>query len=218
MITNKRRSVSNRLFKSIWRLASPIFRIRRKKMFLDKLDVKPHTKIIDLGGNWLFWEDVSIPLEITIVNLPDSIIKNVNSKSIHSYKIVEGDACHLPQYEDSSFDIAFSNSVIEHVGDIENQTRFSNEVRRLAPKYWIQTPSIWFPVEAHNGMPLWWFYPRSLKNFFIRRWERKYPAWADMIKTTTVLRYSELQQLFPDSTILFERIIGITKSYYVFRD
>jgi len=58
--------------------------------------------------------------------------------------------------QDGEFDLVFSNSVIEHVGDFERMRQFVHEARRVAKSYWIQTPSKWFPIEPHCGMPFWW--------------------------------------------------------------
>jgi predicted SAM-dependent methyltransferase len=56
-----------------------------------------------------------------------------------------GDATDLGTWEDDSFDIVFSNSVIEHLETLEAQAAMAREVRRLAPSYWVQTPTSGFP-------------------------------------------------------------------------
>jgi hypothetical protein len=81
----------------------------------------------------------------------------------------------------------------------------------------VQTPSIWFPIEAHNHMPFWWAYPEPMKRHFVERWRRKLPAYTEMIEGTTVILRRDLQRLFPESTILTEKVLGIPKSYMVWR-
>jgi len=54
-----------------------------------------------------------------------------------------------------SFDAVYSNSTIEHVGDESRQALFAAAVRRLAPAYWVQTPSSHFPIEIHTGVSLY---------------------------------------------------------------
>ena len=107
------------------------------------------------------------------------------------------DACNLTFVEDNAFDIAFSNSVIEHVGPPGNQEAFAREAHRVASRYWIQTPSIWFPIEAHNHMPFWWAYPEPVKRYFIDRWRKKLAAWTEMIEGTTVIRREALDTDVP---------------------
>jgi len=59
---------------------------------------------------------------------------------------VVGDGRYLP-FRDGSFDIVFSNSVIEHISSPEDQQRFADEVRRTGRAYWVQTPDYRFPIE-----------------------------------------------------------------------
>ena len=186
--------------------------MRRLSLF----DLKPGAKVIDLGGTSRIWQFVETPLDITIVNLP-GIDVEAPDQSHHKFTFVEGDATRLDRFADNSFDLVFSNSVIEHVGGPANERAFAGEVRRLAPAYYVQTPSIWFPLEAHSGVPFWWALPRSARERIIRRWKEKLPAWAEMIDGTTVIRRPTLQAYFPDGTILTERVAGLPKSYSVFR-
>jgi len=206
-------------FNGAIKLKAPFSRNRRKsrmKLFLERMKIRGGERIIDLGGVAAFWNDCHLPLNITVVNLPGSGLRQ-GAGSIHNMTFVEGDACNIPFVSDNSFDIAFSNSVIEHVGPADNQRAFAREVNRIAPRFWVQTPSIWFPIEAHNHMPFWWAYPAPLKDWFIGRWRCKLPAWTEMIEHTTVIKRGELQEMFPKGTIWTEYFGGFPKSYVTYR-
>lgn len=204
-----------RLFQRLLRVVSPAARRERMK-YLRLLDLNTGAKVVDLGGACEIWQFMDTPLEITIVNLPGVDVQKP-SASHHKFHFVEADATDLGMYSDDEFDLVFSNSVIEHVGGKDRQAAFAGEVRRLAPAYYVQTPSIWFPLEAHSGMPFWWALPKSARNWLIERWRKKVPAWTAMIEGTTVITRKSLQSYFPDGKILTERFVGIPKSYAVLR-
>jgi ubiquinone/menaquinone biosynthesis C-methylase UbiE len=184
--------------------------------FMKTMGLKGGERVIDLGGVAGFWKACPVPLDITIVNLPGSgLERNVDPR--HTIRLIEADACNLHFVADNEFDLAFSNSVIEHVGPPEKQAALAREVRRVAPSYWVQTPSIWFPIEAHTYMPFWWFYPKSLKRYIMERWRKRIPARTRMVETTTVILRRDFSEMFPDGKIWTERFLGITKSYVAYR-
>ena len=195
---------------------SNVARRRRMRMFCDKVRVSPGDRILDLGGHPDIWNHVDIPLRITIVNLPGCVVE----KSIkqHQMTFLEGDACDLQGFAPDDFDIVYSNSVIEHVGPLEKQTEFAAQVKKFNAKFWVQTPSKWFPIEAHCGMPLWWFYPESWRKHILDRWSPKLPDWTEMVRGTRVLEISLLRSLFPQAKLSTERFLGWPKSYVVWKD
>jgi hypothetical protein len=198
-------------FYKLMRPFSERSRKRRMHSYLILVGVKQGMSVLDLGGQPMIWESVPFPLEVTILNKPG--IAKIASASQHQFRYIEGDACNVVGFSAQSFDCVFSNSVIEHVGASDKQADFAREVRRLGKSYWVQTPSKWFPIEAHTGMPFWWFYPAKLRQRLIARWRQKLPAWTVMIEETSVVSKAELQQLFPEATILVENVFGIPKSY-----
>ena len=182
--------------------------------FASLMRVRDDMSIIDLGGLPKIWDAIPQALRLTILNLPGAAA--VDAKSHHKISYVEGDACQVSEFGDRAFDTVFSNSVIEHVGAADKRAAFAHEVRRLGKAYWVQTPSRWFPIEAHCGMPFWWFYPASARRYFIERWRKKIPNWARMVEETTVLTKSEMRTLFPEAKILVERKYGMPKSYIAY--
>lgn len=191
-------------------------RAARMRRFEKLMGIREGIRIIDLGGTAKFWDDCRIPLRLTIVNLPGTRVR-FPGETPHEIEYVEGDACEMPFVASGEYDLAFSNSVIEHVGPPKNQARLAAEMHRVAPRHWVQTPSIWFPIEAHNHMPFWWFYPESLQQRMIARWKKKLPGWTEMIEGTTVILRKDMETMFPESRLWVERIAGIPKSYVFYR-
>ena len=120
-------------------------------------------------------------------------------------RFVRGDARQLP-FETGEFDIAYSNSLLEHL-DPGDRKDFASEVRRVARRYWIQTPNKHFPVEPHVLLPAYHWLPQGAQK---RLW--RYGRLEGDYEPIHLLDESELRELFPDATILRERFGGLTKS------
>ncbi len=193
------------VFNAVLEPFSRSMRRRRMAKFVEAMQIEPGVRILDLGGQPEIWDHIDECLKITCVNL--SGVAETDHPSRHDIRFYEGDACHLPEFEPGDFDIVFSNSVIEHVGGPERRAQFAAEVRRLSDRYWVQTPSKFFPLEAHCGMPFWWFYPAALRQFFLRRWAKKLPAWTEMVATTDIVERDEMSTLFPDATLFNEWLV-----------
>ena len=97
------------------------------------------------------------------------------------------------------------------------QAAFAAGIRRIAPSYWVQTPSPRFPVEAHTGVPFYWQRSERQRRRRLDRWYRTMPVWAEMIENTRVLGMGRMHQLFPDGQLWRERLAGIEKSLCMYR-
>lgn len=194
-----------KIFYTLMRPFSTLVRGARIRLFIKIMRPVHGTKILDLGGQPTIWDFVDIPLVITCVNLPG--IAMIDHQTHHDITYVEGDACHLPNFKFGDFDIVFSNSVIEHVGNSGKQMQFAHEVMRLSNNYWIQTPCKEFPIEAHSGMPFWWYYPSWMRTYFLSQWSKKLPGWTEMVATTTVIQKRDLKTMLPNAQILTEWFI-----------
>jgi hypothetical protein len=140
---------------------------------------------------------------------------------------VAGDGRRLP-FGDQSFDVVFSNSVIEHVGDAASQRDFANEVARVGRAYWVQTPNRWFPVEQHLLTPFLHWLPKAWQGVVARRgtvWSVMSRPPADrrefyidhFLRDIRLLGPREMRALFPGARILRERFLGVTKSLVAIR-
>ena len=177
-------------------------------------------RIIDFGGTPEFWEQRGWggrdDIEITAVNIQPRISRRPNFRPIF------GDVADLSQFADNSFDVAFSNSVIEHLFTFERQAAMAKELQRVAPVFWLQTPNYWFPIEPHFHVPGWQWLPIGVRKAIIQRrrcgWRGPYPDAADadrIVREVQLLTRSQLQRLFPDAAIVPERFAGLVKSWIV---
>ena len=135
------------------------------------------------------------------------------------------DATHMEDFDDRSFDIVFSNSVIEHLRTYDAQAAMASEVRRLADVYWIQTPNFWFPIEPHFLTPGWHWLPGSVRIALLRRrrwgWRGPTPDPAEariLVEEIRLMRRRELRDLFPDARLQEERFGGLVKSFVAIRE
>lgn len=177
--------------------------------------------IIDIGGTARFWELCGWAgrddIHITLLNLTYSKCKHSNIES----KI--GDATNLADYSDQSFDIAFSNSVIEHLFTYQNQVSMAREVQRVGRAYWVQTPNYWFPIEPHFQIPGWQWLPMAVRVAIIRHHTCGLRGpYSDLEQARTSVREvrlmtrRELSRIFPNASIRAERFCSFAKSWIVY--
>lgn len=202
------------------------FRRRRFSMFLDLVDQVLSTqgicRIIDIGGKPEYWSDVEDMLagrrwHVTLVNLTTFPVEDLR------LELVAGDARSVG-YADMSFDLVHSNSVIEHVGSWRDMKAMAGEVRRLAPRYFVQTPYFWFPIEPHNSTLFFHWVPESTRISLLMRKPRgiwgKAPdvdTAMQKIQSNRLLDQRMMATLFPDAMIYREHILGFTKSLIAVR-
>lgn len=205
-------------------------RAKRAKLFLSLIDEvhqkNDRVRIIDIGGTRAYWNIIPANylkeknVEITLVNLPGSNLPNDETHFIYR----EGDACNLDEFEENSFDIAHSNSVIEHVGDWSRMKMYATEIKKLAPVYYIQTPNYWFPVEPHCMTPFFHWMPKPMRiwlvmTFNLGHWKRQdtVDGAVSSVESARLLNRKMFKDLFSDATHITERILTLPKSLIAIR-
>ncbi|MDZ8024389.1 MAG: class I SAM-dependent methyltransferase [Nostoc sp. DedQUE11] len=208
-------------------------KLRKKRLsfFYSLMALIPKTqnrvKILDVGGVPEFWqnsaflEQTSVNVEIYVVNInPFYEEHGTNNQKI---KIITGDARNLKQFQDQEFDIVFSNSVIEHVGDYSAQRQMANEVMRVGQRYFVQTPNLYFPIEPHFIFPFFQFLPIQLRVELLTRfnlgWFKKIPDKQKAkieVESIKLLSKKQFVNLFPDADYYEEKVLGLTKSLIVY--
>lgn len=202
--------------------------VRIDALIRDILRKKECATILDAGGRGAYWEmlapDLRERTRITCLNFEKELARHAATSSGLRVENVSGDACHMPQYADASFDLVHSNSVIEHVGSLGNMTRFAAEVRRVGVAYYVQTPNFWFPVEPHYAFPLIHWLPDQTRLWLYRNVSLGYAKKTDFAHALTRIDHvrmigpSMLRTLFPDGRLHKERFALLPKSLTVIRD
>lgn len=204
----------------LYRHISPWFRRRRMRRFTSLIAPRAGDRLLDVGGTPWLWEEHAGGGRITLLNQEFSAPTPAEAAR---FTFVAGDGCALP-FDPGSFEILFSNSVIEHVGTWERQQAFAAEARRVGRRLWVQTPAREFFIEPHLIAPFVHWLPRTaqrrlIRNFTVRGWlERPDPSSVEaFLDEVRLLTLAEMRTLFPDCTILQERFLGLTKSYIAVR-
>jgi SAM-dependent methyltransferase len=143
------------------RLAYTISAKSREKKYAQFLSLAQPTKdttILDVGVNAeeysatdnFLEKQYPHPENITAVATGNLEVFNALYPHIQS---IRADGRALP-FGDNSFDIAYSNAVIEHVGNSAEQLRFLRELYRVSRQGFLTTPNRLFPIEVHTRLPL----------------------------------------------------------------
>lgn len=215
---------NNNLYFQILGILYKIWRPRRMKKFEELIRPQSGDIVLDVGGYPETW--TSRPQLTKRIDCVNVFKVKWDSSSFPDHRIVTliGDGCAL-DYSDGAYDILFSNSVIEHVGNWGRQCAFANEARRIGKKLWIQTPALECPVEPHYFALFVHWFPFEIR----RRLLRWFTPWGwitkptqekidSSIESTRLLTKKQMQTLFPDCIIKTERLLWfLPKSYIAYR-
>lgn len=198
-------------------------RSREKKFaqFLTLVAPEPEEAIVDVGVNTTEYSDTDnylekfypYPEKITAVGLGDFTAFKERYPQVTA---LSGDGRALT-FPDNTFAIAYSNAVIEHVGNLDDQRRFLSELFRVSARGYLTTPNRHFPVELHTRVPL--LHLLLSKGNFDRfvTWIGKSWAAGDYM---SLLSESDLRRLFSEVginnyTLIKNRFCGLPMTFTV---
>jgi hypothetical protein len=202
-------------------------------MFTRALGLGPGHRVLDLGsedGSYL-GACYPYPHNVVLADIDEAPMRaGVARYGLGGYRVIPPEG-RLP-FADGEFDAVWCNSVIEHVtlgrADLAalhekefaaradaHQQLFATEIARVGQGYFVQTPYVHFPVEAHAWMPFVQYLPqqtrwrlsRSLARVWIKQWRADYNLY-------DIRRF---RAHFPDGELKVERVFGLPKSLIAIR-
>jgi methyltransferase family protein len=135
-------------------------RERKLQLFLELFHPGPDTTVVDVGvtnapfggGSSDNFFEALYPWPERITGVGHTELDRF-SAAFPAVRAVRADGRELP-FADGSFDLGFSNAVVEHVaGGRDGQRCFVHELCRVARRVFVTTPNRWFPLEVHTLLP-----------------------------------------------------------------
>jgi Methyltransferase domain len=183
------------------------------RLFVKLLKPTPSMRILNVGAsgpNCAFAEQFESlyehPNQVTGggISLPE--VQDYRH-SFPGVKTLVFNGCALP-FRDKSFDVVYSNVVIEHLADHHAQQRFAAEAIRVGIG---STPNLYYPVEPHYHLPLVQFLPQ--------RWQRSLVKGLGRTPygNLNLLTKQQLQQLLPDGGVIGCRVTFYPETLIAYR-
>ena len=184
------------------------FRKRRVDYILQTLEPDLDSLVLDVGSDGSFFLQLW-PHADRVVCLDNQYRTQTPGRAGTA---VLADVRALP-FKSGSIDI-IANSVLEHVGPLEEQKKAASEIRRAGRSYFVQIPYLYFPIDPH-------FFTIPYFQLLPERWQRQ------ICRRTSVgfvpkggflpvhyLTVPQFSALFPEADIVRERFLFLTKSLY----
>lgn len=171
-------------------------RARARRLAMLRSILTPDSTIIDIGCGQAGLLSVAPDLDIVGVD--------IHERPGYPGRFVRADATDRLPFPEGTFDVAYCNSVIEHLPP-DRWVRFACELRRVARGWFVQTPAFEFPVEPHALLPFANWLPMAVRRAY---WNLGAGSNVDEIH---LLRRKDLEALFGPA--LPERLGPFVKSW-----
>jgi len=191
-------------------------RERKHRMFLRLLSPTPEMRILNVGatGTQLGLAEQfesSYEYRSRIVGGGISFAEAQDYRnSFPGVQAVVFDGCALP-FPDKSFDIVYSNAVLEHLPGSDYVRRFAAEVQRVGKGWFVTTPNLWYPVEPHYHLPLVQFLPEPTQHRLVKRLGKT------PYDNLQLLTKSQLRKLFPVGDVIGCRVTFYPETLIAYR-
>jgi SAM-dependent methyltransferase len=148
-------------------------RDRKWRLFNEQFTTTEATRVLDVGvtdkeftpsDNYLE-KHYPYPNMITALAIDEP---QLFRKKYPAVKTLAYDGKHIP-FADGSFDVCWSNAVIEHVGDRAQQLAFLKELIRSAKSVFFTTPNRYFPIEVHTRTLFLHMLPKRIFDAYLKK-------------------------------------------------
>lgn len=201
---------------SLFSKLSYINRSRKLRLFNKIIPPTKEARVLDVGAEINPNGDRGLQLidsypwksKVSAINTSAEHIKLIK-KHYPEVEAVVGDARDLP-WPDKYFDAVYSNAVIEHVGDFQNQKKMAAEIMRVGKRWFVVTPNRWYPFEFHLRLPFVTWLPGHsylwVGRFVSYSHVRQKYVFGVKRSGTRLMTAKELQRCFPGSKIIKQRV------------
>ncbi len=167
--------------KNIRQLKDKVSTQNRKRKFDFAMSfIKRNDTVIDigvdptLGGTTNYFEKwFTAPNKLTCLGVKADFSKF--KMMFPNFELIQFNGEKFPQFE-KKFDFAFSNAVIEHVGDYTKQVNWLSEISKISKLLLITTPNRWLPFETHSMTFFFHWFPDKIRNYFYSKIGKEYFA------------------------------------------
>lgn len=205
----------------IWKVTEKfVLKSRKEKfnLFIHVVNPSSEDTILDVGVSpfsrrWTNFLEIWYPFpeKITALTIEDKEKFSNFIKIFPKVNLIFGNGKKV-NFPDNSFDIVFSNAVVEHTGSREEQKQFIHEIVRVGKRVFITTPNYWFPIDSHTLIPFAHYLPLRLRFWIYKKLGRE--DYADL-NHLNLLTPSEFLGLFPEQVkvnLYKQRCIGIVST------
>lgn len=196
--------VMNSLLQSLHRRS----REKKYQLFMQLLRPDAATRILNVGATGI---GTGLPdqLEAAYPFQENITGGGINRSELMDYKrsfpkatALMFDGCRLP-FPDKSFDIVYSNAVIEHLPGEDLVRSFAAEVQRVGRGWFVTTPNFWYPFDPHYHLPFIQLLPQDTQRELVQKLGKTPYDYLHLFSKR------EMRKLFPTS-----KVIGCRVTFY----